>query len=98
MARKKSDAEKLVTVQATVPVVIWRANRPLSEQQHEDLARKLQAEQERTGVKVMLAPNSVDVEIGTDTVEQQQSAQSEEEQQTVEPKDDQPTASGVADA
>jgi 2,3-bisphosphoglycerate-independent phosphoglycerate mutase len=88
MARKKLDAEKLVTVQAAVPVVIWQANRPLTEQQHEELSRKLQSEQDRTGVKVMLVPNSVDVEIGIVMEERQQAAQLE---------DDQPAASGGAD-
>lgn len=71
MAAKKKDVEKLITVQTAVPVVIWRANRPLTEQQHEELARKLQIEQERTGLKVMLVPNSVETEIVVSVDEQQ---------------------------
>lgn len=71
---KVAAAEKIATVQAAVPVVIWRVNRPLNEDQHAELARKLRVEQEKTGVEIMLVPNSVDIEIGTKLVEQ--SAQS----------------------
>lgn len=71
MAGKKKDVEKLVTVQAAVPVVIWRVNRPLTEQQHQELARKLRAEQERSGLKVLLVPNSVDLVFGASLEEQQ---------------------------
>lgn len=78
MARKSKDAEKIVTVQAAVPVVIWQAKRPLNEQQHEELARKLQSEQERSGLRVMLVPHSVDAEFGAVLEEQQ--ATSDEEQ------------------
>jgi hypothetical protein len=69
MTKRKADAEKLVTVQAPVPVVIWRANRPLTEQQHEEIARKLEVEHERSGLKVMLVPNSAEVEIGVNLEE-----------------------------
>lgn len=69
MAKKRTDAEKLVTIQAAVPVVIWRANRPLNEQQHEELARKLKAEQQRSGVEILLAPHSVDVEVAAEMAE-----------------------------
>ncbi|WP_059049058.1 hypothetical protein [Paenibacillus senegalimassiliensis] len=71
MAKKRQDAEKLVTVQAAVPVVIWRSMRPLTEQQHEFVAQRLQAEQERSGLKVMLLPYGVELEIGAALEEQQ---------------------------
>lgn len=70
MTRKK-EAEKLVTVQAAVPVIIWRANRPLNETQHDDLVRKLKAEEKRTGVEILLVPYSVDVEVAAELKEQQ---------------------------
>lgn len=65
MAKSKA-AEKLVTVKAAVPVVIWRANRPLTDEQHEELARKLRAEQQHVGVELLLVPYSTDVEIAID--------------------------------
>ncbi|GIO36884.1 hypothetical protein J41TS12_17450 [Paenibacillus antibioticophila] len=86
MARKTKDADKVVTVQAAVPVVIWKANRPLNEQQHEELARKLQSEQERSGLKVMLVPHSVDPIISAD-LEEQQSLPSEEDGKEANPED-----------
>ncbi|MDU4696398.1 MAG: hypothetical protein E6Y08_11320 [Paenibacillus sp.] len=78
MAGKRKDGEKLITVQAAVPVVIWRATRPLNEHQHKELARKLESEQERSGMKVMLVPNSVEPEIGA-SLEDQQSTQTSDE-------------------
>lgn len=78
MSRKTKDAEQVVTVHAAVPVVIWKAKRPLNEQQHEELARKLQSEQERSGMRVMLVPHSVDAEIGAVLEEHQ--AKADEEQ------------------
>ena len=71
MVRKKADAEKLVTVQTSVPVVIWRANRPLNEQQHEELVQKLKKEETRSGIEILLVPYSVDVEIISEIVENQ---------------------------
>ncbi|MBU5670255.1 hypothetical protein [Paenibacillus brevis] len=71
MSRKTKDAEQVITVQTAVPVVIWKVKRPLNEQQHEELARKLQIEQERSGLKVMLVPHSVDAEIGAALEDQQ---------------------------
>lgn len=65
MAKSKA-AEKLVTVKAAVPVVIWRANRPLTDEQHEELARKLRAERQHVGVELLLVPYSTDVEIAID--------------------------------
>lgn len=78
MAKKVEAAEKLAKVVAAVPVVIWRANRPLTEEQHAELANKLRAEQSHTGVEIMLVPNSVDPEIGAKLVEFEKPAQEQE--------------------
>ncbi|WP_174887657.1 hypothetical protein [Cohnella herbarum] len=69
---KTKDTEKLIIVSAAVPVLICKANRPLNEQQHEELVRKLEAEQARTGLKVLLVPNSADVAVGAEIQEQEQ--------------------------
>ena len=66
---KKKEAEKLFTISAAVPVLVCKANRPLSEAQHEALARKLEVEQERTGVKVLLVPHSADVTVDAEIEE-----------------------------
>lgn len=103
---KKGEAEKLVIVQAAVPVVIWRANKALTEEQHEEVARKLQVEQERSGLKIMLVPNSVDVEMGavleeqtttpTPDEAQQQTQTTEEVQQEDGAANDEPTQASEA--
>ncbi|MEC0107264.1 hypothetical protein P4H27_09980 [Paenibacillus taichungensis] len=69
-AKKGAQAEKLVTVKAAVPVVIWRANRPLTDDQHAELSRKLKSEQQGVGVELLLVPYSTDVEIAIDQTEE----------------------------
>lgn len=69
MAKKKEAAEQLITIHSAVPVVLWRANRPLNEEQHEELVRKLKAEQTRSGLEILLVPYSVDVEISVEVRE-----------------------------
>jgi len=66
---KKQEADKLITVQAAVPVLVCRANRPLTEEQHEELVRKLKAEQARTGLEIVLIPYSLDVEVAAELKE-----------------------------
>lgn len=70
MAKKAEVAEKLITIQAAVPVVVWKVNRPLTEEQHAELARKLRAEQQNTGVELILVPHSVDLYIASKIEEQ----------------------------
>jgi len=47
-------------------VMVWKATIPLSVEEHEQLAAKLQMEQERSGVKIIFVPYSVDVEVAGD--------------------------------
>lgn len=44
-------------------VLIWKANCPLSEVEHEQLSAKLRFEHEQSGVKIVLVPYSVTVEV-----------------------------------
>ncbi|XID91040.1 hypothetical protein ACF3MZ_21310 [Paenibacillaceae bacterium WGS1546] len=75
---KKQDASKLVTIQAAVPVLICKANRPLSEELHEQLVRKLKEEEARTGVEILLVPHAVDVTVGAEIKEVPQEEKSDE--------------------
>lgn len=77
---KKQEAEKLITVQAAVPVLVCRANRPLTEEQHEELVRKLKAEQARTGLEIVLIPYSVDVVVAAELKEVTASDPAKEEE------------------
>ncbi|MGG1673316.1 hypothetical protein ACIFOE_22295 [Paenibacillus sp. NRS-1783] len=61
MARKRVDA--VPTGVGNETVVLWKAPRPLSNDEHEQLATKLRLEQEHSDVKIVLVPYSVDVEI-----------------------------------
>ncbi|WP_274363719.1 hypothetical protein [Paenibacillus thermotolerans] len=80
MGKKKvNDAEKLVTVQAAVPVVIWQVNRPLNDEQYDALERRLRASQENTGMRIMLVPYSVDVEVAAELEESQAAGNGAEE-------------------
>lgn len=42
-------------------VLIFKANRPLTVQEHEELSQKLRYEEENTGLKIVLVPFSLDV-------------------------------------
>lgn len=70
MSKKNKDADKLVTVQVAVPVIVWRANRPMNDEQYDALKTRLQAAEAHTGVKVMLVPHSVDVEVSAEISDQ----------------------------
>ena len=43
--------------------MVWKATMPFSVEEHEQLAVKLQMEHERSGMKIILVPHSVDVEV-----------------------------------
>jgi len=61
MARKKSDPEAIQTG-IQLPdggVIVWQANRPLSEEEHEQLSNKLRFEQAQSGINIMLLPYTV---------------------------------------
>lgn len=63
MAGKKKAVEKIITIQTATPVLVWKATSPLTEQQHEELSRKLRHEQEHTGIEMVLIPHSVDANL-----------------------------------
>ncbi|WP_242842035.1 hypothetical protein [Ruminiclostridium cellobioparum] len=45
-------------------VLIFKANRPLTVQEHEELSHKLRYEEENTGLKIVLVPFLLDVTDG----------------------------------
>lgn len=47
-------------------VLLFKANRPLTVQEHEELSQKLRHEEENTGLKIVLVPFSLDVVDGED--------------------------------
>ncbi|WP_208652575.1 hypothetical protein [Paenibacillus lautus] len=65
MARgKKITAEKADEVKVGEEVlVIWKANRPLSITEHEQLSEKIRFESDRSGARIVLAPFSVEVAV-----------------------------------
>lgn len=64
MARTKAKpvADKTLKNEQGETVLIWKATMPLSENEHEQLSAKLRYEQEKSGVKIILVPYSVEVE------------------------------------
>lgn len=42
-------------------VLLLKANRPLTVQEHEELSQKLRYEEENTGLKIVLVPFSLDI-------------------------------------
>ncbi|WP_068722826.1 hypothetical protein [Paenibacillus sp. DMB5] len=50
-------------------VLLWRATRPLTVQEHADLSDKLRHEAEATGINIVLVPFTVEPEAGDTTQE-----------------------------
>lgn len=71
---KKTQAAKIEGVdlsnQASETVLLWKATRELSAEEHEQLSIKLRQEQEHSGIKIVLVPLSVDVEATELTAEE----------------------------
>lgn len=71
MARRKKEvvdqAEQIQNIELSNStertVVLWKATRPLTVQEHEELSAKLKIEGEKTGLTIMLVPFSVEVGI-----------------------------------
>ena len=65
MARKKANPVEGLELQngQGEQVMVWKATIPLSVEEHAQLAAKLQMEHERSGVKILLVPYSVDAEV-----------------------------------
>ena len=61
---KKDQVEKVDEVKAGGEIIVlWRATRPLSTAEHEQLSEKLRAESSLSGVRIVLAPFSVDTSV-----------------------------------
>lgn len=71
---KKTQAAKIEGVdlsnQASETVLLWKATRELSAEEHEQLSVKLRQEQEHSGIKIVLVPLSVDAEVAELTAEE----------------------------
>lgn len=71
---KKTQAAKIEGVdlsnQASETVLLWKATRELSAEEHEQLSVKLRQELEHSGIKIVLVPLSVDVEATELTAEE----------------------------
>lgn len=71
---KKTQAAKIESVdlsnQASETVLLWKATRELSAEEHEQLSVKLRKEQEHSGIIIVLVPLSVDVEVTEMTAEE----------------------------
>ncbi|QMV43736.1 hypothetical protein [Cohnella cholangitidis] len=71
MGRKKADlpAEKLEGLDLSKgpdkTVVVWKATRPLTVQEHEELSEKLRFEEKETGLEIILVPFSVEPSVST---------------------------------
>ena len=65
MAKAKKDAaEKVDEVKVGEEIIVlWRATRPLSTAEHEQLSEKLRAESSLSGVRIVLAPFSVNASV-----------------------------------
>ncbi|GAA0313723.1 hypothetical protein GCM10008967_00260 [Bacillus carboniphilus] len=59
MARK--DEVKANVVKETENLLVFKANRPLDEAQFKLLSKLVREEEEKSGVKIVLVPNSVDI-------------------------------------
>jgi hypothetical protein len=66
VARRKTVEAEPTDIVVTSPtgqkVVIWKATRPLTTHEHEQLSTKLRYEEEQTGLTIMLVPFTVDVD------------------------------------
>lgn len=64
---KNEDAVKVTGVDLSIKpdqtVIVWKATRPLTVQEHQDLSEKLRSESEQTGLAIVLVPFSVEMAI-----------------------------------
>ncbi|MEC0370880.1 hypothetical protein [Paenibacillus chibensis] len=94
MGRTKKDAVEKVDEVKTGDgiVVLWKANRPLSSTEHEQLSEKLRAESSLSGLRIVLAPFSVDASI---TGPEDQQTDPTASEKVVEPSDPEPDTQTV---
>lgn len=67
MAAKKTTAKKKISkpteaeiVKETETIVIFKAKKSLTQQQHEALADRIRFENKESGIKIILAPNGIE--------------------------------------
>jgi hypothetical protein len=69
--RKKKETEHdAELVLETNEVLVFKANRPLDEKQFNLLSDLVRNEEEKSGIKIVVAPHSVDVELKEGTKEE----------------------------
>ena len=57
------NTESTEVLQQTETIVVFKVNRPLMDHEYEELEKRIRQENEKSGLKIVLAPYSVDVEI-----------------------------------
>lgn len=57
------NTEATEILQQTETIVVFKVNRPLMDHEYEELEKRIRQENEKSGLKIVLAPYSVDVEI-----------------------------------
>ena len=62
MARTKPVTDVQIEVE-TETVVIFKVNRPLMPHEYEELEKRVRLENEKSGLKIVIAPYIVDVEL-----------------------------------
>ena len=62
MAKAKSVVDAQIEVE-TETIVIFKVNRPLMSHEYEELEIRVRQENEKSGLKIVIAPYSVDVEL-----------------------------------
>lgn len=55
--------EETAIVQQTETVVVFKVNRPLMDHEYDELEKRVRLENEKSGLKIVLAPYSVDASI-----------------------------------
>jgi len=65
MAKAKPVADTQIVVE-TETIVIFKVNRPLMPHEYDELEQRVRQENEKSGLKIVIAPYSVDVEITVD--------------------------------
>jgi hypothetical protein len=61
LAAKKKTSEAEVVKETEAKTIIFKATRPLTEEEHKQLSNKIRYENEKSGVKVVLMPYSCEV-------------------------------------
>ena len=57
------NTEATTIVQQTETIVVFKVNRPLMDHEYDELEKRVRLENEKSGLKIVLAPYSVDVSL-----------------------------------